>query len=428
MTVKIQQPHFGRQVRQIRRAQGLSQSDLAGEEMSPSYISLVESGRRAPSLKVARLIAERLSLPTEALLPDEARAERQKPHRLGLVGRLVAARAHQSDNNWDLARDELSDIVDLADTPELGDVRWEAHWELAATLARLGESEAHERTLRTLLADPLTRDFPPLHTRVVVEMARTAKNTGTLTEAARFAEEAIRVARSADPPTPDETLQAEAVLLSVCTESGDWERAAELADEVLTYTDLPSDRARATTLWAAACARYVNGLTEPALTLMAEAEQSMTQTSDLPLRARLQLSAGLLHIAAGHLQSAVDLLQRAGQVAELAGTHADRMRLAAAWTLVALHHGDQESADRHTAIMDAGLARLAGLDRARCSVVKARACRARNEEESARQHFQSAATLYEQAGAYRIAVTVWRELSAPDGAQTGVDPHALLLP
>ncbi|MFG2346097.1 helix-turn-helix domain-containing protein [Streptomyces phaeochromogenes] len=426
--MKIQQPHFGRQVRQIRRAQGLSQSDLAGEEMSPSYISLVESGRRAPSIKFARLIAERLSLPAEALLAPEEGSERQRPHRLGLVGRLVAARAHQSDGNWDLARDELTDIVDLAGTPELGDVRWEARWELATTLGRLGESEAREQMLRTLLADPLTTDFPPLHTRVAVEIAQAVKDTGTLTESARFAEEAIRVARSADPPAPDETSQAEAVLLSVCTESGDWERAAELADELLRDTDAPTGRPRATTLWAAAWARYVGGLTEEALTLMAEAEQSMAQTSDLPLRARLQLAAGLLHVAAGRPDSADGLLRRAGQVAELVGTHTDRMRLAAALALVALHRGDREDADRLVAVVDAGLARLTVLDRARCSVVTARVHRARDEEDTARQCFQSAAALYEQAGAYRIAVTVWRELSAPDGSPAGVDPHVLLLP
>lgn len=423
----IQQPHFGRQVRQIRRAQGLSQSDLAGDDMSPSYISLVESGRRAPSVKLARLIAERLSMPTQALLSPE-QPEQQRPHRLGLVGRLVTARAHQADGNWDLARDELTDVVELAAAPELGDVQWEARWELATTLGRLGEPEARERTLRKLLADPLTTDFPMLHARVAVEIAQALKESGVLAESARFADEAIRVARSADPPPRDQTTQAETVLLSVCTESGDWERAAELADSLMRGTDDPTNRPRATLLWAAAGARYVNGQTERALDLMDDAGQSMAQTRDLALRSRLQLATGLLHIAAGRLESADDLLRQAGQATELVGTPTDRVRLASARALSALHRGELEAAGKNSDAVREGLDQLGLLDRARCSVAVARVQRARGDEEGARASFQSAASLYEEAGAYRIAVLVWRESSAPEGASEGVNPHVLLMP
>ncbi|MEG3631891.1 helix-turn-helix domain-containing protein [Streptomyces poriticola] len=428
----VEQPHFGQQVRQIRRAQGLSQSDLAGDTMSPSYISLVESGRRAPSLKLARAIAERLDMPVEVLLaPQEP--EQHPPHRLGVVGRLVAARAHQLAGDWDVAHDELTGIIALPGGPELDDVRWEARWELATTLGRLGKSEAREQTLRDLLADPLTKSSPLLHIRVAVETAQALKDVGNLTESARFAEEALRLARTAEPPALVERAQAETVLVSVCTASGDWERSRELADGLVrTVQGVPGGRLRATGLWAAAGAHYVNGRAKPALALMAEAEQTMAQAGDLPLRARLQLAAGLLYIADGRLDAADPLLRQAAQAAELVGTPEDGVRLAAARALASLRRDDPAEAGRQGALVDAGLSALAVLDRARCTVVTARIHRARGEEDTARERFHSAAALYEEAGAYRIAVTVWRELSAADataGATApGIDPHVLLMP
>lgn len=48
---------------------GLRQRDLAGEDISPSYISFLESGRRAPTERVLRQLAERLSCDVDELRP-----------------------------------------------------------------------------------------------------------------------------------------------------------------------------------------------------------------------------------------------------------------------------------------------------------------------------------------------------------------------
>lgn len=46
----------------------MSQAQLAGPDLSDSYVSLIESGKRSPTLVVARLLAERLGCTTEFLL------------------------------------------------------------------------------------------------------------------------------------------------------------------------------------------------------------------------------------------------------------------------------------------------------------------------------------------------------------------------
>ena len=42
-------PTLGQRLRALRLERGLSQADLAGHLVSPSYVSLIESGRRLTS-------------------------------------------------------------------------------------------------------------------------------------------------------------------------------------------------------------------------------------------------------------------------------------------------------------------------------------------------------------------------------------------
>src|SRR3954452_5728525 len=62
---------FAERLRDLRRAAGLSQTELAGDGISPSYVSLLESGRRKPSPAVAALLAAKLGCSTSELLDGE---------------------------------------------------------------------------------------------------------------------------------------------------------------------------------------------------------------------------------------------------------------------------------------------------------------------------------------------------------------------
>lgn len=56
-------PSIGERLRQARLAAGLTQSQLAGRELSRSFISQIESGTALPSLHSLRILAARLQLP-----------------------------------------------------------------------------------------------------------------------------------------------------------------------------------------------------------------------------------------------------------------------------------------------------------------------------------------------------------------------------
>ncbi|MBX3412371.1 MAG: helix-turn-helix transcriptional regulator [Pirellulales bacterium] len=63
--------HIGKSIRKLRADRGISQQDLAASaELTPSFLSLVENGRRRPSLAVLQRIAEALGVPEEAIVWD----------------------------------------------------------------------------------------------------------------------------------------------------------------------------------------------------------------------------------------------------------------------------------------------------------------------------------------------------------------------
>jgi transcriptional regulator with XRE-family HTH domain len=67
---------FGRKLRALRRQRGLTQAELGGDEMSTSYVSLLEAGKRRPTVELALRLAARLDVaPTVLLDPADLPAD-----------------------------------------------------------------------------------------------------------------------------------------------------------------------------------------------------------------------------------------------------------------------------------------------------------------------------------------------------------------
>src|SRR5947209_12226166 len=75
---------FAERLKALRRGAGLSQTELAGDGISPSYVSLLESGRRTPSPAVAALLAAKLGCSASQLLDGEP-SERERGLQLELA-------------------------------------------------------------------------------------------------------------------------------------------------------------------------------------------------------------------------------------------------------------------------------------------------------------------------------------------------------
>ncbi|MDJ1136545.1 helix-turn-helix transcriptional regulator [Streptomyces iconiensis] len=436
----IEQPAFGQRAKEIRRSRSLSQEDVAGGDISPSYVSLVESGRRIPSVRAAGVIAERLGVALDELCAPEPR-EQARSNRIELVGQLVAARSCHLAGDLRLARAQLETFLENAVGTGVEELRWEALWELATVLGKLHEAEGHERMLKALLADQITVSAPLLRARVNTELAVMLKNTGRLTEAVAPAEEAVRDTGGLEG-TRAEHIQARVTLLSVYTDTGEWHRNHELGEELYRHADgLPEGRLKATLFWAVGGSRYLERHPDDARGLLARAAESLGTQADPATRTRLTSARVLLAHATGHTGEARELLEAHRHDMESTDP-TDR-----AWlTVLGLTLGvPVPGADGRTdSDPREDWSVLPPLDRARCTMLLARARRTAGTADTAvtaEAAFRDAAARYEKAGAYRLAMAAWRELedgtdaSGTDaggepvtGKATEPDAHSLLMP
>ena len=121
---------LGERVRAARKELGLSQAQLAGEELTKGFISQLESGVVRPSIRSLQLIASRLGKPLDYFLGD-ARIESGKRvefHRL-------AAEAAVEARDWTKVREHAAEALEAGAESE----------ERAALLYFLGRAEAAER-------------------------------------------------------------------------------------------------------------------------------------------------------------------------------------------------------------------------------------------------------------------------------------------
>ncbi|MCA2228274.1 helix-turn-helix domain-containing protein [Nonomuraea aurantiaca] len=143
---------IGDRVRGLRLNRRMSQAQLAGPDLSDSYVSLIESGKRTPTPVVARLLAERLGCTTEFLLHGIEPRQRIDTE-LG----LRHAELELQHGDPVLAADRFTEIVKAADEEN---ALLTAHARLGRARAleaqgRLGQAvEAFERLRREAAAHP----------------------------------------------------------------------------------------------------------------------------------------------------------------------------------------------------------------------------------------------------------------------------------
>lgn len=108
-TETAQTPGLGERVRAARRERGMSQAQLAGEELTKGFISQVESGLVRPSVRSLQLIATRLGKSLEYFLGDAPLAAEKR-----LAFHRLAAEAASERRDWAVVRSEVEAALECA--------------------------------------------------------------------------------------------------------------------------------------------------------------------------------------------------------------------------------------------------------------------------------------------------------------------------
>lgn len=315
---------FGSRLRQMRLKAGLSQSDLALGIMSPSHISLMESGRRSPSPELLEQLAERLGVTPEYLTSGPC-SKAVESRRKDLLFAEIAFR----NGDLEFAADSLKSLIGDLEPGENPEFTVRARHLYARVLERLGGLDEASQELRQAIHSAEISGLPLEAIEMTITLSNCAKESGDFLQA-------LELISAAQESFPSELRNSStyARLLSSAIAiyylRGDYLRAQELADQALKVFDERTEpAARAAILWNASLAADANQDITKALMLAQRAAGLYSESDD-------RRSEGMLRIAISWLltrqtppdaMAAREQLTRAEKLLADCGTVLDRASL-----------------------------------------------------------------------------------------------------
>ncbi|MFC4054484.1 helix-turn-helix domain-containing protein [Actinomadura syzygii] len=223
--------NVGERVRNLRLTRRLSQAQLAGHDLSDSYISLIESGKRTPTPTVLRMLAERLGCTPEYLaegVEPEQRAHLEVRERHAHLA-LLRGDPVTAESGFD-------EVIARSDDPDLTS---RARWGRARALEALGRTD-QAIALFEELREQAERDpgraswLPP-----VIALARCYHAVGDLGQAIALGERAIERLGLLKLSVGEEYTEAGRILLLAYVDRSEPARAHELGRRLLHPRDVP---------------------------------------------------------------------------------------------------------------------------------------------------------------------------------------------
>lgn len=406
---------IGERVRAARVEAGLSQTELAGEDLSPSYVSLIESGRRNPTAAVVARLAVRLGC-APAHLTEGARdqaAERARL-RVALARRdVMEGRAGQARTDMTalLGDDVLSPALRRDATVVLGTAHEQAG-ELDAAVAAL--QPLHDEDLRSGRALPLVT--------VALPLSRCFARAGDLQRSIDVAEGSLRLAREQGLEGVDEYVELIGVLVGAYRDRGDLLYASQRAHGVIRSLETTRGSSGAWRLmWEAALVARHRGLLEDALALSARAlavGPTGSRGGDLA-RLRVDHAGILLSLDDPAVSEALDVLRAARVELESSGRSFDLAVCDEVLARAQLAAGQAREAAGRASDAQVQFDGRACVEAAQAGVVLGDALLALGDVDGGRSARAAAADMLRTLPPTRPVARLWRQLAdrlAHDGA------------
>nr|WP_242454217.1 helix-turn-helix transcriptional regulator [Bailinhaonella thermotolerans] len=408
----------------MRRQRGLSQAGLAHPELSDSYVSLIESGKRTPTPAVLELLAEKLDCSVSYLVngvTSEQLSDLQLALRYASLtlenGEVEEARRRFAEL---LDDDMLGGLPDLLEQAEYGyALALEACGDLRGAIERL-QRQFDAYYGRAAAGDEPAQ--PPQRVdgaeaerrmRIAVALCRCRREAGDLTEGVRAGEHAMAVELAGGWSDP--LVELGATLASVYHKRGDQLRTMQLVGQLLEAAEeLGTHRARVAACWNAATldedpagGERIIALAERALALQAE-------TGEVRNLARLRQAYGklLLRVRPDEPERARDVL--AGVERELAETSASaatRARCSVELAKAELAVGEPEHALRSAQKAVERADAIAPVIRADAYIVMARALLMLGKGELAAEAAANAGGVLRDVPPSRPCAQAWLDLA-----------------
>jgi tetratricopeptide (TPR) repeat protein len=375
----------GAQIRALRKARGLTQKSVAGDDLSVSLISMIEHGRVRPSLGTLRLIAQRLNEPVASLLESREEAPAAE-------ARLTHAEFLLRRHQYTQALEEYEAALGLAATSRDERLVGTAHLGLGEALTLLRQFELAERHLGEAEEYAKTSDDHRFRARLANARGLLAIRERNFSKARAVLREGLDAASQLVPP--DRQLEARLLinLGRAYTSLGLPMQALECYEAARPVLETASDPTQLGVLYAntgLACleqrafdeaARYLN-----------QAADLFAVQENLQLLGMVKRNLGLVMLDRGAITESEAYLRQSLSIAERLADDAGRAQTLTELGRIALRRGRGEEA---TALATEAI-RLAQrtedpAETARAQVVRAAASRGRGSIPEALALYQEA--------------------------------------
>ncbi|WP_327695633.1 helix-turn-helix transcriptional regulator [Streptomyces sp. NBC_00459] len=407
----LEQPEFGRRLRQLRLQQGKSQADLTGAGMSATYLSRLESGGRPPTPRAVGYLAERLGVPVASFEQPPASD----------LGDVLATLYTLSGSERDA---ELRVMLQGA-LAEPGTTDQQTRWQALAHLARLhgalGDYAEERDTLGELhrLSDALAR--PALQVHTLIRLARSLRHLGDVAKARNLVWEALRLCEQHHLQVPAaDTARSRLLLASTEAELGNLAEAARLSGEVCHTLSRTDGALAAESFWVAATVQTRLGQYTRAAELLRQALAALDSHEDLTLWMRLRLAAASLALqtAPPRVEEAAVRLREVEPALDLVGSPLHRHEFQFLHAQLHYRQGDLATAEAMCGRAEEGANLFTYRDRVRLEALRG-LLDIHSDLPGALDRLRKLATTVQEAGLPDLAAEIWRtvaEGSAPPAA------------
>jgi transcriptional regulator with XRE-family HTH domain len=224
---------FGEKLRAERLERGLTQAELGKDLYSPSYISLLETGRREPTAEVIDELARRLELAPKAL---EAWSQPISASDAEYVLAGLYARQAWDLRDYELAASHAATAAKIALEGKNTSAWWNMTYMQAECLVRHGDLLECQRITERLIEHPMARESIGLGVRARQMLAAVLQRQGQLSAAVDQALEATKLSEQL-PKSSIVVIGTLRVLIGALAESGRLEEAWTYCQTLVSQVD-----------------------------------------------------------------------------------------------------------------------------------------------------------------------------------------------
>lgn len=399
---------FGSLLREARRRQGLSQNELGAGKYSGSYISHLESGRRAATPEVIEFLSRRLGVSPLEWGVSPAGDPAQLVAGDTIEDLLVAERAW-SEHDWTAAIQHST--LAAATAESVGDTgrHWEALYVLAQAKFASGDFAGAAVLAEQLSEHETARRFAVARAQSLSLASVAFRASDRLGWAVAYGARAVEAASSAPPIILSEALMA---LVSAMSEAGHTalesrpylNRLAELSPR------LSSDHSRGLIAWTMGTAEYIAGNVKAGLEQHGRAKEMLDARRDLRLWLRFHRSAARCRLDAGIVDGVPELVHTAALGLQILGNNHDVVELRQVEAKLALLSGDPAGCARiMSQVLDDPVLGAQDISRGGSELLLAEALLALGKKAAAKERFMAAGRQFELEGRLKAAVDAWRQ-------------------